>query len=86
MSRALAFKTTKRLVVAVIGGTVVLLGVVMIVAPGPAIIVIPVGLAILATEFLWARRLLGHVKDRMPSRFKKPVRRKRSWVSMDRRG
>ena len=30
----------------------------MVVLPGPAIVVIPLGLAILATEFVWARRLL----------------------------
>lgn len=48
----------KRVVVAVIGGTVTLLGIALIVLPGPAFIVIPIGLSILATEFLWARRLL----------------------------
>ena len=44
--------------VAVIGFTVLLVGLAMIVLPGPAIVVIPLGLAILGTEFLWARRLL----------------------------
>ena len=48
----------KRIVVAVVGGTVTLIGIAMIVLPGPAIIVIPIGLSILATEFLWARRFL----------------------------
>ena len=37
----------------------------MIVLPGPAIVVIPIGLAILATEFLWARKLLDRVKERI---------------------
>ena len=54
----------RRIVVAVIGGTVVLIGVAMIVFPGPAIVVIPAGLAILATEFLWARRLLQRFKEK----------------------
>ena len=54
---------TRRLVVLVVGGTVLAIGVIMIVAPGPALIVIPAGLAILATEFLWARRLLKRVRD-----------------------
>jgi tellurite resistance protein TerC len=49
----------RRVIVAVIGFTVLLIGVAMIVLPGPAIIVIPLGLAILATEFLWAKRLLS---------------------------
>lgn len=48
----------KRAVVAVIGFTVLLIGLAMVVLPGPAFVVIPLGLAILATEFVWARRLL----------------------------
>ena len=48
----------KGFVIAIIGGTVVLLGVGMIALPGRAVVVIPAGLAILATEFLWARRAL----------------------------
>lgn len=36
----------------------------MIVLPGPAVVVIPIGLAILATEFIWARKLLVTVKER----------------------
>ncbi|MGH8536614.1 MAG: PGPGW domain-containing protein [Gammaproteobacteria bacterium] len=50
------------MVVGVVGATVVLLGIAMIVLPGPAFIVIPIGLAILGIEFAWARRWLGVVK------------------------
>ena len=57
----------KRVVVAVIGGTVVLVGVAMIVLPGPAVVVIPAGLAILATEFVWAQRLLERAKTKAAS-------------------
>jgi uncharacterized protein (TIGR02611 family) len=53
-----------RLIVLVVGLTVVAIGVAMIVLPGPAVIVIPVGLAILASEFIWARRLIDHLKER----------------------
>lgn len=52
----------RRLIVAVVGFTLLAIGAAMIVLPGPAIIVIPVGLAVLATEFVWARRLLRKVK------------------------
>ena len=52
----------RKVVIAIIGGTVVLIGVALIVLPGPAFIVIPVGLAILATEFTWARRVLARAK------------------------
>jgi tellurite resistance protein TerC len=52
----------RKLVVAVIGGTLLLLGIVMVVLPGPAVVVVPAGLAVLATEFLWARRALQRCK------------------------
>jgi uncharacterized protein (TIGR02611 family) len=55
-------KKTKRIVTAIIGFTVLAIGVAMIVLPGPAIIVIPVGLGILATEFVWAKSLLNRIK------------------------
>jgi len=62
------FKTlgqAKRLIVIVIGFTILAAGIAMIVLPGPAVIVIPVGLAMLATEFIWARKLLDRVKERI---------------------
>jgi len=55
----------RRVIVIVIGFTVLLVGVAMVVLPGPAVVVIPVGLAILATEFIWARTLLDTVKERI---------------------
>jgi tellurite resistance protein TerC len=58
-----AIRLARKIVVAVIGGTVLLLGLALIVLPGPAFVVIPLGLAILASEFLWARRLLRRVQD-----------------------
>lgn len=61
-------RLAKRIVVAVIGGTVLLIGIALIVLPGPAFIVIPVGLSILATEFLWARRWLNKAR-KMAARF-----------------
>lgn len=58
-------KQAKRLTVMVIGFTILAVGVAMIVLPGPAVVVIPIGLAILATEFIWAKRLLTTVKERI---------------------
>lgn len=55
--------TAKRIVVAVIGGTVTLIGIALLVLPGPAFIVIPIGVSILATEFYWARRWLKKARD-----------------------
>ena len=61
----------RRVIVIVIGFTVLLVGVAMVVLPGPAVVVIPVGLAILATEFIWARKLLDTVKVRIQRMRKK---------------
>lgn len=56
-------RTLRRVVVGVIGGTIVLLGIALIVLPGPAFIVIPLGLLVLGSEFAWARRLLRRGKE-----------------------
>ena len=60
----------KRIGIAVVGGTVTLIGIALIVLPGPAIVVIPIGLSILATQFLWARRCLRKARD-MATRLKR---------------
>lgn len=58
------FRRIKRLIIGVVGFTVLFIGIALLVLPGPAFIVIPAGIAILATEFLWARRLMERVKDK----------------------
>jgi uncharacterized protein (TIGR02611 family) len=68
-------KQAKRFVVIVIGFTILVLGIALIVLPGPATLVIPLGLAILATEFVWARRLLVRLK-REARRLKHTISRK----------
>ena len=59
-----ALRHARRVIVLVVGLTVMAIGAALIVLPGPAFLVIPVGLAILATEFVWARRLLDNIKER----------------------
>ncbi len=59
-------KQVKRVVVAILGGTVLVIGFAFIVLPGPALIVIPLGLAILAIEFAWARRWLRSARAVLP--------------------
>ncbi len=56
-------KTLRKVVVAVVGGTVLLFGIIMLVTPGPGIVGIIAGLAILATEFVFARKLLKKAKE-----------------------
>jgi uncharacterized protein (TIGR02611 family) len=57
-------KQARRLIIIVVGFTVLFIGLALTVLPGPAFIVIPLGLAILATEFVWARNLLRKVKEK----------------------
>jgi len=58
------FYMVRKFVVFIIGISVLLFGIILIFTPGPAIIVIPIGLAILATEFIWARQLLKRFKNK----------------------
>lgn len=82
----------KRVVITVVGGTVLLFGLALLVLPGPAFLVIPIGLAILATEFVWARRWLRRAKGMVDRRkagrttralgltFQRRWERLRNWV------
>lgn len=58
-------KWPRRIIVAVAGGSVVLFGITLLVLPGPAFVVIPVGLGILSFEFVWARRWLAKLKRKV---------------------
>ena len=59
------YKTARRVVIFMIGMTILLFGILLIFIPGPAIIVIPLGLLILATEFIWAKKILDKMKQKM---------------------
>ena len=65
----------RKVVYSVVGVTVVLIGVVMIVLPGPAVVVIPLGLAILASEYAWARRVIRRGRV-FVGRVRKPKQRR----------
>ena len=54
----------RKCLVAVLGGALLAAGVAMLVLPGPAVVVIPAALAILAIEFLWARRWRAWLRQR----------------------
>ena len=62
------YKIAKRIAITLVGGTVLLLGIVMLITPGPAIVVIPLGLAILGLEFAWARHWMKRLRERISSR------------------
>jgi uncharacterized protein (TIGR02611 family) len=55
-------RTARRVVVGVVGVTVLAVGAALLVLPGPAFVVLPIGLGILAIEFEWARRLLQRAR------------------------
>jgi tellurite resistance protein TerC len=52
----------RKIIVLALGSTLLLTGAAMIALPGPALLVIPLALAVLATEFVWARRLLRRLR------------------------
>jgi uncharacterized protein (TIGR02611 family) len=54
-----------RVVWAMFGFLVVLVGLVMLVTPGPGLLVVALGLGILALEFAWAERLLERTVDKL---------------------
>ena len=61
----LIFRSTKRIVIFVVGVALVLLGIVLIPLPGPFSIPLMIaGLAVLATEYVWAEKVLDTVKDK----------------------
>lgn len=61
------YKIARRVAVSIVGGTILLLGLVMVVTPGPAVVMIPVGLAVLGLEFAWARAWLKRVRHSISS-------------------
>ena len=56
------YRTARRTAVVLIGFSILAGGVAMLLLPGPAILVIPAGLAILGLEFAWARRWLRTIR------------------------
>ena len=66
----------KRIAVSVIGAVLLLAGLIMMVLPGPGILVIIAGLAVLATEYVWAQRALNFAKEKAEQAKNKVLGRK----------
>lgn len=64
LQESVTYRIARRIVIALIGGTVLIIGLAMTVLPGPALVVIPAGLAILGIEFAWARRWLRTLREK----------------------
>jgi uncharacterized protein (TIGR02611 family) len=72
---SVTYRTARRIAVGVVGGTVLVIGLLLIVLPGPAVVVIPLGLAILGIEFAWARRWLRKAKQQIRKTVNTPEKR-----------
>lgn len=59
----ITYRTARKIAIAIIGTTIVLLGVAMLVLPGPGILTIILGLMLLGVEFAFARRWLARLKS-----------------------
>lgn len=54
-----------RVLVAVLGGTIVIVGIILIPLPGPGWLTVFLGLAVLSTEYHWARRVSNFAKRQL---------------------
>lgn len=61
-------RQTRRIIVTVVGVVLVMLGLLLLVLPGPGILVTLLGLAVLGSEYDWAQDLLAWLRDRWESR------------------
>lgn len=55
---------TKRIGIGIVGGLLLVVGIIAIPYPGPGWLIVFAALAILATEFTWAQRVLGYARSR----------------------
>jgi len=62
---AKTFKQLKRIMVGILGITILAIGLILVFTPGPGFLVIPLGLSILATEYIWAETVLKKLKERI---------------------
>jgi uncharacterized protein (TIGR02611 family) len=60
-------RNSKRAAISVVGFALVLAGIVLLPLPGPGWLVIILGLAVLATEYVWAERALDAAKRKARS-------------------
>lgn len=73
-------KEIKKILVFVVGMTILLFGLALLVLPGPGIPIIILALILLATEFLWAQRLLNRVKS-VGKGIKKGIKKKYNYLT-----
>jgi len=57
-------RTAKKTLVGIVGGIVLIVGIIAIPYPGPGWLIVFAGLGILATEFVWAQRILAYTREK----------------------
>ena len=70
-------RNAKRVAVTIAGFTVVIVGLILVPLPGPGWLIVFAGLAILATEYVWAQRLLNFAKSKVGQAKDAVLRKKR---------
>ncbi len=75
----ISYRLGRQIVIAVIGSTLLLVGIIMLVTPGPGVAAMLAGLAILAIEFAWARIWLKKLRDSVGPVGKAAARSWTSW-------
>lgn len=74
-----AKRRAKRIGIAIVGGIVLIVGIITIPYPGPGWLTVFAGLAILATEFEWAQRVLDKARGRY-DKWQDWLKRQNRWV------
>lgn len=72
-------RETRRVLIGVVGGVILLLGVIAIPYPGPGWAIVFIGLAILSTEFVWAKNLLRYAKGKYDA-WQRWIKRQNIWL------
>lgn len=76
----LTVQIVNKILIILIGSSVILIGIPLLVLPGPGILTIVLGLTILGTQFIWARKLVKRVKEEahnIETKIKKAVNNRR---------
>jgi hypothetical protein len=68
-----SWRNVKKLLVLIVAPVLAIVGVALLVLPGPGLLLIGTSLALLATEFHWAKRLLEALRERLPGQKPPPT-------------
>lgn len=61
----------RKIIISIVGSILLIIGIIMIIVPGPAYLIIPAGLGMLGTEYQWAKRMHEKIKGILKKIFSK---------------